>query len=169
MAGKTIGIHFPSGIAGTVSRDADAVIETFAVCDAAGNPILPGSPVVLTASGQAVTNFVSTSTADKLVGFALRNSQADDPYGSGEVKFANGQLCDVLKRGTLSVKVGDGSPIRGGDVYYDWDDKYLCTTAKTKTVGEETVTITVKLTNCRFSGVKDANGVAQLTILERNC
>lgn len=167
MAGKTIGIHFPAGFPGTASRAADNVIESMAVYDPTNTPILPGSPVALGTSGMMIRNFGSTHTADKLVGFALRNSQADDPYGSGEIKFLNGQLVDVLKRGSLSVKVGEGSPIRGGDVYYNWDDRYICTAPKTKTVGDETVTVTVKLTNCRFNSMKDANNVAEITVLTR--
>lgn len=158
MAGKVISGSFPSGIPGTVSRSGDNVIDSYAVYDAS-NTIEPGTPVVLGLTGLTVQAFTSSNDAEDLIGFAVRDSRADDPYGSGAIKFSNNQMIDVLKRGCMTVHLGAGTPLRGGSVYYNYVNKSICAAAVTSQ--------TVQLTNCKFNGPRDSNNNVEIVVLTR--
>lgn len=154
MAGKVLN-SFTKGFAGTVSRAVDDVIESFVNNDT--KAIEFGAPVVL--DGNGVKNFVAaSSTADDFVGIAVRVAKTNETYGLDDAAWQSKEICEILKRGTVSIKVKSGvtAPVLGGKVYID------------KTTGEFTTATTgTALPNCKFKGGVDANNIAEVAVLTR--
>ena len=147
-----------AGYPGAITRSIDNIIEAKKNVDTAA--IAFGAPVIHHATQNGVTNWASTATADKLVGFAVRSaSKTPETYGSNTASYAAGDLVDVIKRGNVIVPVASGSPKVGGKVHI-----VKATGEITATASEST---TLELTNCKFHSTKDANNLAEITITER--
>lgn len=146
------------GYPGTISRAHDIVVEAKKNVDT--DPIAFGAPVMHHASQNGVTNWTSTATADRFVGFAVRNPAKTPATGSSsEGSYAAGELVDVIKRGDVIVPLSSGTPKVGGAVYI--------VKATGGIVAAADDTNTLQLTNCRFHSIKDANGNVEITITER--
>lgn len=152
MAGKVLNA-LSKGFAGTVSRSADEIIESFVNTDT--DAILFGNPVVLNNNG--VKNFVGgTSTDPQFVGVAVRIAKTNDTYGVEDAKYNVGELVDVIKRGTVSVAVtGTTAPALGGKVYIAADGTFTADSTGTE------------IKNCVWKTGKDSDGIAEMAILTR--
>lgn len=152
MAGKVIN-YASNGFPGTLSRSIDDVIESIVNSDT--NAIAFGSPVALVSG--AVKN-VSADNTD-IIGIALRTIKTEETYAQGDAKYKTHEMVDVLKRGTVSVTVSNGSPAAGGTVYVVKATGAIRTTADSSN--------TVQMSGWKFKGGKDSNNVAEIVLTER--
>jgi hypothetical protein len=169
MTGKAIGISMNLGYPGSFARNGDCVIMNRIVklTDSAGPAF--GDPVILN-TDNTYSKFVATGTLAAFAGVAVREVKQPTDYYDASGVYEPGQPADVIERGAVSVVCRVGTPTAGGKVYV-------------RIVANESIpagvvggfeaaadsTNTIELTNCRWAtGLKDANNVAELTILSRN-
>lgn len=172
------------GFLGNVSRLGERVIAARPVKANTPNPINFGDGVVIVpdATGgtyQSIADFIAgagTFTATSLAGVAVRNVKTNLLYiGLGNVQtpqigqYAPGSIAEILERGSITVKINNGTPASQGPVFVR---KTANGAIPAGVVGGfEAVadgTNTVQLTGVVFrTGVLDANGVAEITLLTR--
>lgn len=160
MSGKTIGLSFNHGFAGSYARQPNMTINTK---PNTGNAEIPYGAAVIQ-SGVGVKLADATTTASNFVGIASRQVQTATDFNAqnGAGKYLKNEAVPVFQQGRVNVYVADGTPAMYGSVY-------IRTVASgTKAVGDfecaEDTGKTVELTNCQWGGTKDANGVAELVI-----
>lgn len=169
MPGSVIGITMNYGFPGQVSRHGDEISRTRPVKKDTDN-VYFGAPVVQNDDG-SVQLFGATDTADKFAGVAMRKVKSAKVYPYQNLGYyAPEEPCDVLLRGGISVVCAWGTPAPGGAVYIR--TKVVEETSPEGAVvgefgAEDETGNCVKLTNAKWSGDKDARGVAELTILTR--
>lgn len=179
MPGQVIGTSLNVGFPGSYSRNGDCIIANRLVkaADSVGPNF--GNAVILNADSAGgsysdVKNFITgggTMTAAKFAGVAVREvkQQVSNYLTNVNGNYAPGQPCDVIERGSVVVVCNVGTPTAGGAVYL----RIAANGAIPAGVvgGFEAAadgSNTVALTNCSWStGVKDANNVAEMTILSR--
>jgi hypothetical protein len=162
MSGKTIGLNFNHGYAGSYARQPDMVINTKPNVGSAAIPF--GAPVMQASGG--VKFPAAGMTAAQFVGVASRQIQTSANYfaQNDAGQYNQNDAVPVFQVGRINVKVGDGTPALYGDVYV------RLVASGTKQVGDfecdadATSGNSVKLENCQWGGPKDANGVAELVI-----
>jgi hypothetical protein len=172
------------GFLGNVSRIGERVIAARQVLSTTPNPISFGQACVIIpdATGgtwQSISDFIAgagTFTAPRFAGIAVRNVKTYLTYvGLGSVQtpqignYGPGQIAEVLERGSITVKINNGTPASQGPVY-------VRTVANAgipagvvgglEAVADGTNTVVVPGVVFR-TGVLDANGVAEVTILSR--
>ena len=152
MAGKVL--TWTNGFPGTISRSIDDIIESIVNGETSAS-IAFGAPVALVSG--AVKN-VSADNTD-IIGIAVRTVKTEETYGGADPVYKAKEMVDVLKRGTVSVLVSNGSPSAGGTVYI------VKATGAIRTSADSTNT--VEMTGWRFKGGKDANNVAEIVLTER--
>lgn len=165
MPGRTIGIKMGMGYPGGQSRQADAIIQN----RIADGTIKFGHAVKLTSAGK--WKEVATGDAETAVmGIAVREvvqANTFDPQSNPD--YVNNQPCDVMTRGNCIVKCNRGTPTPGTKVY-------VRITANASYTGTEVggfeasadSTNTVQPANIVWTtGVVDANGYCEVTILDR--
>ena len=165
--GSTIGKIMDNGFAGSYSRQPDMVIDTHA----AGGAIDFGRPVVdLSGASVDIPTYLLTASsfsADDFQGVAVREVKSATNYADqGKGSYAQGEAVPVMKRGRVNVICQKGTPAYNGDVYVRVEDNSSYPTAVVG--GFEAAadsTKTVKLTNAKWRGSADSNGVAELSIL----
>lgn len=164
MSGKTIGQRFNNGFAGSFSRQPE--MQIFTKVNTGDTPIPFGAPVM---QGGAGVKFVDgTLTAATFVGVATRQVQSALDYlnqnGAGE--YVKNAAVPVIQAGRVNVVVTNGTPAIYGKVY-------VCTVGNgTYKVGDFVATpasdlvdkYVIELTNCKWCGSKDANGVAEISV-----
>lgn len=168
MRGQTIGKMMPHGYAGSYARQPDMVVDTHPL-EGTEN-ILFGAPVAAGASGAAKA-WAADSTEAEFLGVAVREVKSTFDYlNQNEGVYRPGEAVPVMKRGCVNVICQSGTPAPGGKVYV----RTAANKAKPNlTVGgfeaaadtAESTSYTVELTNCRWKGTADSNGVAELRIL----
>lgn len=169
MPGTAIGKILNLGYPGNVARGVDTIIENRFVQDTDTDNINFGDPVVLN-SNNTYSAFGATGTAATFSGIAVREVKQNTDYFLSGGFYKAGQPCDVLQRGSATIKVNVGTPTSNGAVYV----RIAANAAIPNGVvgGFEAAadgTNTVQLTNVRFkTGKLDANNVAEVTILSRN-
>jgi hypothetical protein len=172
------------GFIGNVSRLGERVIAARQVLNTTANPISFGDPVIIVADSlggtyQNVKDFIAgagTFTAAKFAGVAVRNVKTQLAYTTLSVvqtpligQYLQGQMAEVLERGSITIKINNGTPVSQNPVYV----RTVFNGAIPAGVvgGFEAVadgTNTVVLTNVVFrTGVLDANGIAEITLLSR--
>lgn len=177
-------IALNQGFLGNVSRIGERVIAARQVLSTTANPINFGDGVVLVGDStggtwQNIKDFIvggGTFTAPKFAGVAVRNVKTSLAFTTLSTiqtpivgQYLPGQIADVLERGSVTVKIGNGTPVAGGPVYV----RILFNGAIPASLqgGFDAVadgTNTVVLTGVVFrTGVLDANGVAEITLLSR--
>lgn len=168
MGGKTIGLDFNYGFAGSYARQPDMVIDTHRY--AGSNPAYFGDPVMLNTDG-SVTKADVTLTADNFAGVASKEIRTQLNY-SGQNEggnYTDGDAASIFKRGAISVLCMNGNPAPGGDVYVRIA---LNPAIPISFVGSFDAaadgTNTVKLLNCVWKTDKDANNIAELLVRTRN-
>lgn len=160
MPGTTIGTSLNYGYPGQVSRSGDEISRTFAVKKDTNN-IKFGMPIVLNEDG-TVQLFGSGHTADKFSGVAMRRVKSALVWPAQNFgEYRPEEAIDVLERGSIMVEVVKGTPKPGATVYIYNDGTTFGFSA------EEDSGKTVKTDAVRWASGKDANNVAELTIVTR--
>ncbi|CQR71673.1 hypothetical protein SOV_04690 [Sporomusa ovata DSM 2662] len=167
MPGKVIGISFNYGYPGTISRMGDEISRTRPM-KAETDDIYFGDPVIVSADG-TTQKFGASDTAAAFAGVAMRKIKGATQYLAQNRAFYTGQEpVDILERGGVTVNVNVGTPTIGGAVYI----RTVANAGIPAGVvgGFEAAadgTNTIQLTNAKWATLKDANSVAELTILTR--
>lgn len=172
------------GFLGNVSRLGERVIAARQVLSTTANPINFGDGVVIvpdSAGGtyQNIKDFIvagGTFTAAKFAGVAVRNVKTQLVFVSLSTvqtpligQYAQGTIGEALERGSITVKINNGTPVSQAPVYV----RIAANGAIPAGVvgGFEAVadgTNTVVLVGVVFrTGVLDANGIAEITLLSR--
>lgn len=164
---QVIGAEMPNGFAGCYARQPDMIVNTRPAGGTANIPF--GAPLVYDTDNVSVVQAGASFAAANFVGVAGAEIKSALNYlapGNGE--FAPGDAVNVFMRGSINVKCYDGTPALGGTVYVRIA---VSETHTTGVVGGFSATnesgSTVALTNCKWGGPADENGVAELVILTR--
>lgn len=157
MPGKVIGKSLNFGYPGQIARTGDEVSRTFPVKQ---GPINFGQAVQLNADGLLVP------FAGEFAGVAMRRVKSALAYtGQNLGQYIAGDACDILERGSITVHVVAGTAKPGAKVY-----AYKVASTG-KEVGDFAAaadgTNTVELADVKFATAADANGVAEIVILNR--
>lgn len=169
MAGlnpQVFGKDMPHGFAGSFARQPDMIVETRPAGGTANIPF--GAPLVYDSS-KNVVQAGAGFTAATFAGVAGSEIKSALTYLDQQVgQYAPGEAVSVFQRGSINVKCYDGTPALGGTVYVRTAESETYTTG---VVGGFSATdesgSTVALTNCRWGGPADANGIVELVILTR--
>jgi len=162
MSGKTIGLNFNHGFAGSYARQPAMVIATRPNTGDAEIPY--GAPVMQGGNGVKLPD--GTMTATTFVGVAARQVQTSSNFyaQNGAGTYQKNDAVPVFQQGRINVKVAEGTPALYGKVYV------RIVSSGTGNVGDfECTSVTgenVELENCQWGGPKDANGVAELAIFD---
>ena len=161
MRNQIIGKTMFHGYAGSFSRQPDTIIDTHP----AGGAIAFGGAVVY--SGGAVTAPGASATAADFVGVAVRETKSATNYlDQNEGSYVQYDAVPVLKRGCVNVICQTGTPALDGTVYVRVAENASIPGA---VVGGFEATAdgsnSIALTNAKWKGGKDGNGVAEIRIL----
>lgn len=172
MGGKAIGLDLLNGYPGAIARHGDEVIKSRPVAASAVIPF--GVPVVMHKSGGvadgSVEPFGASNVSADFVGIACRRiKQATSFTEENFGEYRDTDIADVMERGSIMVICSTGTPTPGSDVYIrtvlnttDYPDAKV---GDIEAMADSTNS--VKITNCKFFGPKDSNGVVELVILTR--
>jgi len=161
---QNIGKTMPHGFAGSYSRQPDTIIDTHPL---AGTAALPFGQAVVAGTAGAVVPVSGTTTAAQFLGIALRETKSAVNYiNQGEGSYVPNDAVPVLKRGCANVKCQNGTPAYDGAVYL----RIAANASLPNAVvgGFEAVadsSNSVQLTNVKWKGTADANGIAEVRIL----
>lgn len=163
MTNQVIGKSMFHGYAGSYSRQPDTIIDTHPAAGA----IAFGAGVVY-GSGGAVRTAATGDTAGAFVGVAVREVKSATNYLSQNVgSYVQYDAVPVIKRGCVNVICTNGTPAVDGDVYLRITANGSlpnCPVGGFEAASD--TTNSVKLTNVKWKGLKDANGVAEIRILD---
>lgn len=164
MVGQTIGKTMPHGYAGSYSRQPDTIIDTHPLEGATAVPF--GGAVVVGTAGAAKA-VGSSSTAADFLGVALRETKSATNYlAQNEGLYNTNDAVPVIKRGCVNVICQNGTPAYDGTVYVRIAANASIPNAVVG--GFEAAadsTNSVALTNAKWKGTADVNGVAEIRIL----
>ena len=163
---QVLGTDMPHGFAGCYARQPDMIVTTRPAGGTANIPF--GAPLIYDSS-KNVIQADATATAATFVGVAAAEIKSSLDYlNPGTGAFAPGEAVGVFQRGSINVKCYDGTPALNGTVYVRTAASGTYTTG---VVGGFSATnesgSTVALTNARWGGPADANGIAELVILTK--
>lgn len=168
MAGKTIGKSMNYGYAGNYARTPDDIVADRKLKDSSA-PIEFGAAVAFN-SDNTYEAVGASFTADAFAGIALRTvKQATSYQAQNTVHYTPGEMMSALQRGAATVECRVGTPTAGGKVYV----RIAANSSVPLGVvgGFEAAadgSNTVELPNCKWTnGYKDANNIAEVTILTR--
>ena len=165
MPGYAIGKSLNLGYEGNVSRSVDAIITARKAREKIGF----GKPCILN-QDNTYSPFGASNTAGQFVGVAVREVKQAISYTESVNAYEANERCDVISRGTVNVKINNGTPTAGGKVYIRTvvnEDVSKGIVGEFEAVADTGKTI--ELTNAIFTtGKVDANGIAEITILSRN-
>ena len=157
---STIGLVMNNGFAGAYSRQPDQIIDT----RFAGATIEFGLPVKYNSG--AVEPFGAGDAATDFVGIATREVKTSAFAGAVTGYNAN-EPVPVMKRGRVNVKCNVGTPALNGTVYVRIAANALIPDGVVGGIeASADSTNTVSLTNAKFAGAADANGIVELEIFE---
>jgi hypothetical protein len=162
MPGSVIGTSLTFGFPGSFARTPDQIIRSYPVADDADD-ILFGAAVTRAGSDGTVKPAETLTAATEFLGVAVRRVQSAKIYPQQNVgTYSENEIADVILRGAVSVTVTAGAPTIGGAVYIR-KATGLFVTAAEGSAGVDTLL----LSNCQWGSEADANGVAELVLLER--
>lgn len=166
MRGQTIGNTMSHGYAGSFARQADCIIDTHPL---EGESVIFGTPVVYGTNG-AVKAFNASDTAEKFLGIVVREvKSATDFLNQNVGMYQPNEAVPVMKRGCVNVICQKGTPVAGGTVYVRTVKNESYPNAE---VGgfeaQEDSGKCVALSNVKWKGTTDNNGVAEVRILTAN-
>lgn len=163
---QVIGKSMQHGYAGSYSRQPDMIVDTRPLGGTAN--LVFGAPLKYDSSGNVVLMGASSAATD-FVGVAAREVKSSLEYlNQGSGAYAPKEAVSVFKRGCINVKCQKGTPALGGDVYIRITASEAAPTAIVggfEAEADSTAANTVKLTNCKWAGAADANGIAELRIM----
>jgi hypothetical protein len=161
MQNQIIGKTMFHGYAGSFSRQPDTIIDTHP----AGGNIAFGAAVVYTDG--AVTVPGDAATAADFVGVAVREVKSATNYlNQNEGSYVQYDAVPVLKRGCVNVICQNGNPALDGTVYVRI--KANASLPNAVVGGFEAAADganSIALTNAKWKGAKDGNGVAEIRIM----
>lgn len=168
MPGRAIGIQLNLGYPGTVSRNVDTIITPRVVKKGTAQ-ILFGDPVILN-DDNTYSRFNENSKVEQFAGIAVREVKQTIDYYSSTGSYTEGEQCDALNRGSITVKCNNGVPIPGGKVYIRIKENQ---SIPGSVVGQleaiEDGDNTILLPSLKWAtGKIDSNRVSEVTILTRN-
>lgn len=156
---QVIGKSFTNGFAGSFTRQPDQIIDT----RVAGTGVAFGIPVKYDASGN-VEAFGAGDAATDFLGIAVSEVKTGTPGVNGT--YASGEPVPVMKRGRVAVKCNVGSPALNGTIYVRIAANALIPDGVVGGIeASADSTNTISLTNAKFLGTKDANGIVEAEIL----
>lgn len=161
---QNIGKTMPHGFAGSYSRQPDTIIDTHPL---AGSANIAFGLAVVPGTAGAVAPVSGTTTAAQFLGIALRETKSAVNYlNQSEGAYVPGDAVPVLKRGCANVICQNGTPAFDGAVYL----RIAANSSYPNAVvgGFEAAADganSVQLTNVKWKGTADANGVAEVRIL----
>lgn len=163
MSGIAIGKRLNHGYVGQPSRTDDTIIES----RTAEGSIAFGAAVQLT-SDNKVKAIGTGDIATSFFGFAMREVMQSSDYSTGASAYQDKDPVDIMVRGTMLVKVNNGTPTAHGKVYIR-----IAEGTENKPIGGiEAVadtTNTIELTGVVFNtGKVDANNVAEVLVQYRH-
>ena len=162
MQNQIIGKTLQHGYAGSYSRQPDTIIDTHPAAGA----IAFGAGVVY-GTGGAVRTAATGDTAAAFVGVAVREVKSALNYlNQNAGSYAQYDAVPVIKRGCVNVICTNGTPALDGDVYLRITanaSKPNCPVGGFEAAADSTNS--VKLTNVKWKGAADVNGVAEIRIL----
>lgn len=165
MPGYAIGKSLNLGYEGNISRSIDDIVTA----RKAKGKIKFGQATILN-SDNTYSPFGASNTAAQFAGVAVREVKQAISYTDASNAYEANERCDVISRGTVNVKVNNGTPTAGGKVYIrtavneDIPNGVVGGFEATEDTGK-----TVELTNAIFTtGKIDANEIAEITLLSRN-
>jgi len=165
MPGQVIGKRLQQGYPGSPTRSSDIVVLN-RVC--VGE--LPfGAPVFLNPDN-TVKQFGSDGADARFMGFAVRIVKEQQSIFETVGGYRDGELADVLTRGSISVPFkGTGTPTAGGSVYIRIAANASLPSAEIGDVeAAADGTNTVLISNARFTtGQTDDHGIIEVTVTER--
>lgn len=172
------------GFLGNVSRLGERVIAARQVLSTTPNAIKFGDPVIIVPDStggtyQNVADLIAGAgsfTAAKFAGIAVRNVRTQLVYQTLTTvatpfvgQYNPGEIAEVLERGSTTIKINNGTPVSQAPVFV----RIALNGGIPAGVvgGLEAVADganTIQLTGVVFrTGVLDANGVAEVTLLSR--
>lgn len=162
MPGQSIGLTMPNGFPGTYSRQPDMIVDTHPLGGSAN--VAFGAPLVY--SGNSVVPFSATGTPAAFAGIASREIKSALSYTDQSGKYQPNEAVPVFKRGCINVQCNNGTPAMNGNVYIRTAANAAIPTG---VVGGFEATAdgsnTVLLTNVKWHGSADSNGVAEIRIM----
>ena len=167
MSGKVIGKSLNHGFAGQFARTPDMIIVT----RSAEGEIKFGDVVIAGTTGMQVKKADNTTTATNVIGIAgAEVKSAYNYFEQSEGAYADKEAVAVLERGSISAECKNGTPTINGKVYIAKTASAFSGAEVGDLAAEVSGTANtdyVELTNCKWGGEKDANGVAELVFLSR--
>lgn len=166
MSGKAIGISMNYGFPGTYARTPDDIVTSRQL---AKGKVAFGEALMVS-DNNTYSPVDATFTADKFGGIALRIvKQAISYEDQNETAYNEGDMVAAINRGGVVVACNNGTPKANGKVYVRIKENPAVTNG---IVGgfeaDADEGYTVELPNVQWTnGYKDANGVAEVTILTR--
>jgi hypothetical protein len=164
MSAQAIGKRMVIGFPGSFTRSSDTVV----VNRVSASEIPFGGAVKLNGDN-TVAAFDATGTVDNFVGVAVRIVKQQQSIFEKVGSYRNGELSDVLVRGSIAVSfAGTGTPTAGGPVYVRITLNSALPNAKIGDIEAAGDGVnSVKLTNARFTtGIVD-NELVEITVTER--
>lgn len=156
---QVIGKTLTNGFAGMYSRQPDSIIDT----RFAGGTVPFGAPVKYS-TGKVVT-IGAGDAATAFLGIAVAEVKTSNASGIGE--YATNEPVPVMKRGRVNVKCNVGTPAANGAVYVRIATNISIPDGVVGGIeAASDTTNTIQLTNAKFAGAKDANGIVELEIIE---
>lgn len=150
------------GFAGSYARQPEMIVSTRKV---GGSAAIPFGTALKYSSGAVVAMGAGSAAAD-FVGFAGREFKSSLDYLNQDGEYAAGEDASVFQLGCINVKCNKGTPALNGAVYLRITANASYPTAPVGGLeAEADSTNTVALTNLRWNGAADANGIAEVRIL----
>lgn len=164
MAGFAIGTKLGLGVPGGLTRQIDNQINVYP--NKGTVAIEFGAPVVR--SGEGVKAWGATNVATDFIGVALRIVKTNETYAQNDAKYLPGEPVDVLTRGGVAVEcvkdaTATSDPVAGGAVYIRIATGVFVAAAE-GAAGADTIVVPNAIW---ASAGRDANGLAEITLLER--
>lgn len=161
---QNIGKVMDHGYAGGYARQPDMIVNTR---PAGGTENIPfGTALKYDENGNVIA-FGADSTATDFVGVASKEIKTELNYLNQQGgQYAPGEAVSTFQRGAINVKCQQGVPALNGTVYV----RIAANASYPAAVvgGFEAAadgSNTVELTNCRWAGTADPNGIAEMRIL----
>lgn len=166
MSGKVIGKNLGHGFAGQFARTPDMIITT----RVAGGEITFGDALIY-GSNNSVVKATGSATMANFAGIAAAEVKSVYDYDNQDVgTYLQNEAVSVFERGSISVVNKNGVAALNGPVYLAITTSAFSGAA----VGDLCAAVTgtantdyIVLTNAKWGGPSDANGITELILLTR--
>ena len=161
MGAQVIGETLGRGFAGTYSRENAYKVIT----GIAGAALTVGQAVKYDSNGKIVP-LGASSTAAQFLGVVVRNVKQATAIDQTVETYAANEVVPVITMGNVVVAVdGDTDSSRNGSAFIQITAGDVDTVGAFVAKADATPANTIELTNARFNGTRDADNLAELSIL----